>query len=143
MDFPAAQAARFTQGRGLKRGSLYRGAVGQWVWVAHRISGVAIFLFLFVHILDTAVIRISPAAYNQIIGMYHAPIMALGELVLVAAVTFHALNGVRIILIDYWSRGAEFQQHMLYILIGVFVILMSVFAFIHLGNTLFHQGALL
>jgi len=127
-------------GGALDRGSLYRGAVGQWVWVAHRISGVAIFLFLFVHILDTAIIRISPAAYNQVIGMYHAPIMAIGEAALVAAVTFHALNGIRIILIDRWSRGAEFQQPMLYILLAIFVISMAIFMFIHFSNTLFAAG---
>lgn len=119
------------------RGALYRGAVGQWTWLAHRISGVAIFLFLFVHVLDTAVIRISPAAYDQVIGMYHQPIMAIGEAVLVAAVTFHALNGIRIILIDSWGRGAELQQVMFYALLAIFAITMAVFMYFHFSHTLF------
>ncbi|HEY7719426.1 MAG TPA: succinate dehydrogenase, cytochrome b556 subunit, partial [Pedococcus sp.] len=43
-------------------GTLYRGREGMWSWVAHRISGVLIFLFLFAHVLDTALVRVSPEA---------------------------------------------------------------------------------
>ena len=39
------------------RGTLYRGNEGMWSWVLHRITGVAIFFFLLVHVLDTALIR--------------------------------------------------------------------------------------
>jgi succinate dehydrogenase / fumarate reductase cytochrome b subunit len=38
-----------------------------------------------------------------VIGAYKTPIMGLGEIALVAAIGFHALNGLRIILIDFWS----------------------------------------
>ena len=65
------------------RGTLYRGREGMWSWVLHRITGVAIFFFLLVHVLDTALIRLSPEAYNAVIGTYKNPIMALGEVVLV------------------------------------------------------------
>src|SRR5690606_6034607 len=37
--------------------SLYRGDPGMWSWVLHRITGVATFFFLFVHVLDTALVR--------------------------------------------------------------------------------------
>ena len=43
-------------------GTLYRGREGMWSWVLHRITGVAIFFFLLVHILDTALVRVSPEA---------------------------------------------------------------------------------
>ena len=35
-------------------GTLYRGREGMWSWVAHRVTGVLIFFFLFAHVLDTA-----------------------------------------------------------------------------------------
>ena len=44
---------------------------------AHRITGIAIFFFLLVHILDTAVVRISPEAYNGVLGLYKNPICLL------------------------------------------------------------------
>ena len=86
------------------KGTLYRGRWGMWSWVAHRITGIAIFFFLLVHILDTAVVRISPEAYNGVLSLYKNPIMGLGETALVAAIVYHAFNGIRIILIDFWVR---------------------------------------
>ncbi|WP_316294033.1 succinate dehydrogenase, cytochrome b556 subunit, partial [Clavibacter michiganensis] len=77
-----------------------------WSWVLHRITGVSIFFFLLVHVLDTSLIRVSPEAYNAVIGTYKNPIMGIGEVALVGAIGFHALNGLRIILIDFWRFGA-------------------------------------
>ena len=82
------------------RGTLYRGREGMWSWVLHRITGVAIFFFLLVHILDTALIRVSPEAYDAVIGTYKNPIRGLGEVALVPPVDprrrtagFHGLWG--------------------------------------------------
>lgn len=109
------------------RGTLYRGREGMWSWVLHRITGVAIFFFLLVHILDTSLVRLSPEAYNAVIDQYKTPIMGLGEAGLVAAIGFHALNGLRIILIDFWSVGTKHQRLMFWIVIGLWVVLMAGF----------------
>ena len=106
------------------RGTLYRGHEGMWSWVLHRITGVAIFFFLLVHVLDTALIRVSPAAYDAVIGTYKNPIMGLGEIVLVAAITYHAFNGLRIILVDLWSKGARYQRQLWWGVLGIWVITM-------------------
>ena len=103
-----------------------------WSWVLHRITGVAIFFFLLVHILDTALIRISPEAYNIVIGTYKTPIMGLGEAALVAAIGLHALNGLRIILIDFWSKGAKYQRSMFWIVIVLWILLLVGFLPRHL-----------
>ena len=109
------------------RGTLYRGREGMWSWVLHRITGVAIYFFLLVHILDTSLVRLSPQAYNAVIDQYKTPIMGLGEAALVAAIGFHALNGLRIILIDFWSVGTKHQRLMFWIVIGLWVVLMAGF----------------
>ena len=57
-----------------------------WSWVAHRVTGVGILFFLLVHVLDTALVRVSPEAYNAVIGTYKTPVMAFGEIALVAAI---------------------------------------------------------
>jgi succinate dehydrogenase / fumarate reductase cytochrome b subunit len=115
------------------RGTLYRGREGMWSWVLHRITGVAIFFFLLVHVLDTALIRVSPEAYDAVIGTYKNPIMALGETALVAAIVFHAMNGIRIILIDFWSKGAKYQKQMFWCVIAVWAVLFGGFAARHLS----------
>ncbi|MDO4241909.1 MAG: succinate dehydrogenase, cytochrome b556 subunit [Microbacteriaceae bacterium] len=121
-------------------GTLYRGGEGMWSWVLHRITGIALYFFLLVHVLDTALIRVSPEAYNAVIGTYKNPIMGIGELGLVAAVIFHALNGLRVILVDYWSKGAKYQRAMFWIVVAVWAILMLGFAPRHLINVFGHIG---
>ena len=95
-----------------------------WSWVAHRITGVAVFFFLFVHVLDTALVRVSPDAYDRVIASYKTPLVNLLEVGLVGAVLYHALNGVRIILVDFWSKGPKFQRQMLWIIGVVWLIVM-------------------
>ena len=116
------------------RGTLYRGNEGMWSWVLHRITGVAIFFFLLVHILDTALVRVSPEAYNAVIGTYKTPIMGLGEAALVAAIGLHALNGLRIILIDFTEFGTRHQKAMFWIAIALWVLLLVGFLPRHLTH---------
>lgn len=115
-------------------GTLYRGREGMWSWVAHRITGVAIFFFLFVHVLDTALVRVSPEAYNAVIETYKNPVVGLLELGLVGAVVFHAFNGLRIVAVDFWSQGPRYQRQMIWGVLAVWAVLMVPFTFIHLGN---------
>ena len=115
-----------------RRGSVYRGDAGMWSWVAHRITGVLTFFFLFAHVLDTALVRVSPEAYNAIIETYKNPLVNLLEVGLVAAVLYHALNGVRIMLVDFWSKGPRYQRQMLWVVIGAWVLLFAPFAVRHL-----------
>jgi succinate dehydrogenase / fumarate reductase, cytochrome b subunit len=119
-------------------GTLYRGREGMWSWVLHRITGVAIFFFLLVHILDTSLVRVSPEAYNAVIGTYQTPIMGLGEVALVGAIVFHAFNGLRVILVDFWSWATRHQQVLFYVVIVLWVITMLAFVPRHLMNVFSH-----
>lgn len=95
-----------------------------WSWVLHRISGATIFFFLFVHVLDAAMLRVNPQTYNAVVGDYKTPIVGLMEYGLVAAVLFHALNGTRVILIDFWSEGPRYQRLMWWVVCIVFLLLL-------------------
>lgn len=107
-----------------KRMTLYRGDPGMWSWALHRITGVTVFFFLFVHVLDTALVRVSPEMYDETIAVYKTPIVALMEMGLVFCVLFHALNGVRVILVDFWSNGPRYQRQMLWGILGLLVVLL-------------------
>jgi len=118
-----------------RRGSVYRGDAGMWSWVAHRITGVLTFFFLFAHVLDTALVRVSPEAYNSVIETYKNPLVNLLEVGLVAAVLYHALNGVRIMLVDFWAKGPRFQRPMLWAIIVIWVLVMIPGAYFMLQRT--------
>jgi succinate dehydrogenase / fumarate reductase cytochrome b subunit len=105
-----------------------------WSWVLHRITGIAIYFFLLVHVLDTATVRLNPEIYNSVMGAYKTPLMGLGEAGLVGAIMFHALNGLRIILVDYTKWGTRRQKAMFYIVIALWVVLMAGFLPRHLAH---------
>lgn len=114
-------------------GTLYRGREGMWSWVGHRITGVVIFLFLLVHVLDTSLVRVSPGAYDAVMATYKNPLMALGETALVAAIVFHAFNGLRLILVDFWKQGTKYHRQMLWGVLALWVITMVAFSIRHLS----------
>jgi succinate dehydrogenase / fumarate reductase cytochrome b subunit len=116
-------------------GTLYRGREGMWSWVAHRVTGVLIFFFLFAHVLDTALVRVSPDSYDRVISTYKTPVVNLLELGLVGAVLFHALNGLRIMAIDFWEKGPRYQKQMSIAVVTVFVFVMAPGAYFMLEHT--------
>jgi len=85
-------------------GGPYKGHPGQYSWILHRITGVAIILFLFMHVVDTALIGWGPEAYDRVLRAYQNPIVHLLELGLVIAVLYHSLNGFKITLIDFFPK---------------------------------------
>jgi succinate dehydrogenase / fumarate reductase, cytochrome b subunit len=87
-------------------GNPYRGGIGQWSWAAHRITGVGVLAFLFGHIVDTFAAGFGPKLYNETIHLYQLWWFKPFEVALVAAVLFHALNGLRIIAFDFWPNLA-------------------------------------
>ncbi|MBP2322718.1 succinate dehydrogenase / fumarate reductase cytochrome b subunit [Kibdelosporangium banguiense] len=118
-----------------KRGTLYRGDPGMWSWVAHRITGVLTFFFLFAHVLDTALVRVSPEAYNEVIETYKTPLVNLIEVGLVGAVLYHALNGIRVMLVDFWAKGPRYQKQMLWTILVVWLLVMIPGAYFMLVRT--------
>ncbi|WP_127472886.1 succinate dehydrogenase, cytochrome b556 subunit [Microbacterium sulfonylureivorans] len=122
------------------RGTLYRGNEGMWSWVLHRITGIAIFFFLLVHVLDTALIRVSPEAYDAVIGTYKNPIMGIGEVALVGAIAYHAFNGLRIIAVDMWTWATRMQRQLWWGVLGLWVVTMLAFTPRHLINVFSEIG---
>jgi len=107
--------------RASELGPLYRGREGQWSWIFHRVTGVVIILFLFAHVVDTALVGWGPNAYNRVVNVYKNPIVGVMELGLVAAVLFHALNGLRIMAIDFRPKLAARNKALIYGTMAVFV----------------------
>jgi len=96
-----------------------------WSWVLHRITGVGIYFFLLVHILDTALVRVSPEAYESVMASYKTPIVGIAEIGLVGAILFHAFNGIRVVLIDFWRKGSKYQNQMFWVVVAIFLILLA------------------
>lgn len=106
----------------------YKGAIGQWSWVLHRITGLGVVLFLTLHVIDTSWAFFYPDLYVKAIAVYQTPLFTIGEFILVACVVYHALNGLRIGIMDFRPVWWKHQQRAaIYVLIGTGIILVPVF----------------
>lgn len=105
----------------------YRGKIGQWSWVFHRLSGLGIVLFLALHVIDTSWAAFYPELYADAIREYQSPLFTLGEFALVAAIIYHAMNGLRIIFLDYRPHLWHLQQKAAtYVFVATAVIIVPV-----------------
>ena len=74
--------------------------LGRAAFLAHRISGLAIFAFLALHVLDIGLYSVSHRLYDQIQVLYGSVPLRLFECLLLFAVLFHTANGLRLIALD-------------------------------------------
>lgn len=115
----------------------YRGRSGHYSWLAHRISGLAILLFLTMHVWDTANAHFYPELYAWSVELFKYPLFAVGEIALMAAVLYHAFNGIRITLLDFKPEWWKHQQKSATISWGLFIIIfvpIGLYMFIELLN---------
>jgi len=99
----------------------YRGREGQWAWMLHRLTGLGVLLFLLIHIADIALIGWGPKVFDSLLVIYRAPVFRVSEVLLAGAVLYHALNGVRITIIDFWPAATGVHRKLVYAVAIVFV----------------------
>jgi succinate dehydrogenase / fumarate reductase cytochrome b subunit len=87
----------------------YRGGEGMLAWAFHRISGVAIWAFVVLHVIDIYLVGAAPDTYDTLLVIYATPGGILLEWLLGAAVLYHALNGLRIIVMDFWPALTRYH----------------------------------
>jgi succinate dehydrogenase / fumarate reductase, cytochrome b subunit len=90
--------------------AIARSQSGAWSWLLHRVTGVGVLLFLIFHIIDTALIGLGPDAYEHALALYRLPIFKLGEIALVFAVVYHSVNGIRVIIVDFWEGATRHHR---------------------------------
>jgi succinate dehydrogenase / fumarate reductase cytochrome b subunit len=100
----------------------YRGSEGMLAWAFHRVSGVAIWVFILLHVLDIWLVGTNPTLYNDVLAIYASPIGRVGETLLGAALLYHALNGLRIIVMDFWPAMTRYHKQLWYASWVLFVI---------------------
>ena len=124
----------------------YRGAIGQWSWVLHRITGLGVVLFLTLHVIDTSWAAFYPDLYVKAIAIYQTPLFTIGEFALVACVVYHAFNGLMIAIFDFRPVLWKHQARGAYIVLGATIlVLIPVFLlmFTHVLNFYNEQPSIL
>jgi succinate dehydrogenase / fumarate reductase cytochrome b subunit len=82
-----------------------RAELNRWAWYLHRITGIAVFGFLCLHILDVGAYTVSHGLYDDLHRVYGSWPMRIFESLLLGAILFHTFNGLRILAIDLADLG--------------------------------------
>jgi succinate dehydrogenase / fumarate reductase cytochrome b subunit len=84
----------------------YKRQSGAWAYILHRISGIGLTVYLFVHIFALSGLTKGRAAFQEEMALFTTPPFKFLEWFLGALVMFHAFNGIRIAVVDLGS-GAK------------------------------------
>ncbi len=114
----------------------YKWKTGHFAFVFHRVSGLALSVYLIVHIWVVSSLY-DAGNFDKVMAFVNQPLFKLAEIALLAAVIYHGLNGVRVFLIDF-CNGTKKHALIFWILMifGVLLFLFGSFPFLH------HAGVL-
>jgi succinate dehydrogenase / fumarate reductase cytochrome b subunit len=102
-------------------------ATGMWAWLLFRISGLILVFYLGAHIIVISMGRFD--RLNEVMKTFDHPVLVLADLALVAAILYHALNGVRIILMDL-GIGIKRHKVVFWAAMAIVVACFAVFAWV-------------
>ena len=78
-----------------------RWGIERYLYTLHRITGLGILLYFCLHIFVTSSRLFGMNAWEKWMGFFKSPIFKMGELLVFVGFAFHALNGIRLILIEF------------------------------------------
>ncbi len=87
-----------------------------------RLTGVALVIYLFIHIWVIGGINSGEATFNDRMDFLGSPVFRILEIGLLAAVVYHGVDGLRLIIVHYFDV-TDFRKSLFYAAMGVSVIL--------------------
>jgi succinate dehydrogenase / fumarate reductase, cytochrome b subunit len=104
------QAPRWFDPRGREAGS--------WAFILNRLTGLGLTFYLGLHLVVLNKLAQGPQAYDEFIAFSQSLLIKIGEVILIAAVLFHGLNGLRLTL-HAFGIGIRWQKKLLAVALAV------------------------
>jgi len=82
--------------------------LGMWIWVFHRVTGLFILGYLLFHLIEVMLSHFGPDIFDKFFGWGYTWWMQSLDLLLMAVLLFHSMNGLRVILFDL---GIGIRKH--------------------------------
>jgi len=82
----------------------------RYLYTLHRLTGLGLLAYFLLHIVVTSSRAISPERWNSAMASVSGPLFTIGEYLVFVAFAFHAINGVRLAIIELgWGVGAPIE----------------------------------
>lgn len=72
-------------------------------FVLRRVTGVALVIYLFLHMWVIGSVNLGPEAFDARLNLVQTPFFKFAEIALLAAVVYHAFDGVRLMIVHYFD----------------------------------------
>ncbi len=97
---------------------------GMWAWIGHRITGVVLVVYIFLHLsfITTASLSNGEKSFNDLMAITSQPLFIVLDFLLVVVVIYHAVNGFRVMLFDA-GIGIRRQKAIFWIAIVIAAVL--------------------
>ena len=82
-------------------------------FVLRRFTGIALVLYLFTHMWVIGSINQGPEVFDARLNLVQTPFFKLAEIALLAAVVYHGLDGIRLLLVN-WFKITDKRKSMWY-----------------------------
>jgi succinate dehydrogenase / fumarate reductase cytochrome b subunit len=96
--------------------------VGAVMYVAHRLTGLLLTVYLYIHLVTLGSVLQGPDGFDRAMVLMSQPVIRLLELALVGVVVFHAFNGLRLCLLALVPLAN--QKWLAYAVVAVSVLVM-------------------
>jgi succinate dehydrogenase / fumarate reductase cytochrome b subunit len=106
MNERAVTAARAAPPRGRRRGVFgwldVRGRrLGGWAFILNRVTGLGVLFYLYLHLIVLSQLAAGPSSWNALLNWFLNPIFLVLDVVLLAGLLIHGLNGIRLTLVEF------------------------------------------
>lgn len=109
--------------------------LGMWAYILNRLSGLGLTLYLFIHLGVLSMLTQGPAGWDPFIEIVKAPWFLMLDVILLAGLLIHGLNGVRVTL-NGFGVGVRAQKTLFLALMAVAVVAGAIGAWLIFAETL-------
>jgi succinate dehydrogenase / fumarate reductase cytochrome b subunit len=101
-----------------------------WPWLGQRATAVIVIVTILIHLVLTHYVAIGKLSYDNIADRLAGGLVLANDLLLLVAVVYHALNGVRMVVLDWGlaGRGARRGMDIVLWAIGITAVVYGIWA---------------
>jgi len=109
---------------------------GMWAWVGHRLTGLLLVVYVFLHLSFLSQASLSHASFDELMETMSQPLFVFLDFLLVCAVIYHAMNGFRVVLFDM-GIGIRRQKLVFWIAMAVAAVIVLIAFYVLFNEGLF------
>jgi succinate dehydrogenase / fumarate reductase cytochrome b subunit len=102
--------------------------IGTFAWLLHRVSGLLLLIYLFMHLWVLGSANSGPEAFDARLRLVQSPIFHFLEIGLVFVIFYHMINGLSITIMDFFNLSRRHKT-----LVTISVVIFAIVAILALN----------